>query len=235
MSITNYHGRLGRQAMLLQEYQFTISYLPGEENSAADIVSRPTRFSKVALMVTTRSNNKSAPQAPYETTNQIDPYDDKPLIYYLINKKHLPGISTKQVNNVENKAEHYKINDNIISVKHYGKWKTVPFKEDRPRLIEQAHLLGHFGIESTYNRLEEDYFWKNMLNHVQIFIKKCMQCARNKSFTPIEHPAKAIPITGMFERIGMDITGDFPQVDGFHKLLVIKEYLSKFVRVFPLR
>jgi hypothetical protein len=146
MSITNYHGRLGRQAMLLQEYQFTISYLPGEENSAADIVSRPTRFSKVALMVTTRSNNKSTPQAPYGTTNQIDPYDDKPLIYYLINKKHLPGISTKQVNNVENKAEHYKINDNIISVKHYGKWKTVPFKEDRPRLIEQAHLLGHFGI-----------------------------------------------------------------------------------------
>jgi len=24
MSITNYHGRLGRQAMLLQEYQFTM-------------------------------------------------------------------------------------------------------------------------------------------------------------------------------------------------------------------
>jgi len=111
----------------------------------------------------------------------------------------------------------------------------VPFKEDRTRLIEQAHLLGHFGIESTFSRLEEDYYWKNMLNHVQLYIKKCMQCARNKSFTPIEHPAKAIPITGMFERIGMDITGDFPKVDGYYKLLVIKEYLTKFVRVYPLR
>jgi hypothetical protein len=65
----------------------------------------------------------------------------------------------------------------------------VPFKEDRTRLIEQANLLGHFGIESTFNRLEEDYYWKNMLNHVQLYIKKC---ARNKNFTPIEHPAKAI-------------------------------------------
>jgi len=29
------------------------------------------------------------------------------------------------------------------------------------------------------------------------------------------------PITGMFERIGMDITGDFPKVDGYYKLLVM--------------
>jgi hypothetical protein len=84
MSITNYHGRL--IIMLLQENQFTIAYLPGEENSAEHIVSRPTRFSKVALMGTT-SNKSSAPQLLYETAVQTDPYDDKPLIYYLINKK----------------------------------------------------------------------------------------------------------------------------------------------------
>ena len=73
--------------MLLQEYQFTIAYLPGDENSAADIVSRPTKFSKVALMVSTRSNKNSANELLHETAIQNDPYDDKPLIYYLINKK----------------------------------------------------------------------------------------------------------------------------------------------------
>ncbi len=42
MNMKDYHGRLGRQAMFVQEYQlFTIKYLPGAENSAADIASRP--------------------------------------------------------------------------------------------------------------------------------------------------------------------------------------------------
>ena len=41
MAIKDYHGRLGRQAMFLQKYTFTIQYLPGKENGAADASSRP--------------------------------------------------------------------------------------------------------------------------------------------------------------------------------------------------
>jgi hypothetical protein len=44
MTMKDYVGRLGRQALLLQEYTFTIKYLPGEENSAADITSRPAKY-----------------------------------------------------------------------------------------------------------------------------------------------------------------------------------------------
>ena len=33
MTMKDYVGILGRQALLLQEYTFTIKYLPGEENS----------------------------------------------------------------------------------------------------------------------------------------------------------------------------------------------------------
>lgn len=40
MTMKDYVGRLGRQSLLLQEYTFTIKYLPGDENNAADITSR---------------------------------------------------------------------------------------------------------------------------------------------------------------------------------------------------
>ena len=49
------HGCLGRQAMFLQEYNFSMKYIPGEENSAAYISSRPAKF---ALAVSTRSSDQ---------------------------------------------------------------------------------------------------------------------------------------------------------------------------------
>jgi transposase InsO family protein len=235
MSIKDYVGRLGRQAMLLQEYTFTIKYLPGEENSAADIASRPAKY---ALAVTTRSKiNQNTDQIEnYSSRNLIDPYDDFPLIYRLQNNKHLSGISSKQVKSIDKKLEHYKMEDNVISIKKDNKWKVIPFKEDRIRLIEQSHLLGHFGIDTTLSRLEENYYWKGMLNQVEKFIKKCLPCARNKNFKPIEHPAKALPVNGIFDRVAMDITGNFPRTkEGYIKLLVIKEYLTKLVRIYPLK
>lgn len=48
MGIKDYHGRLGKQAMFLQEYNFTIKYLPEKDNGAADqradVMSKCTRI-----------------------------------------------------------------------------------------------------------------------------------------------------------------------------------------------
>ena len=233
MSIKDYVGRLGRQAMLLQEYTFTIKYLPGEENSAADIASRPAKY---ALVITRSKTNELVHEQTSRIINQIDPYDDLPFIYRLLHGKHLPGLAKKLIQRIESKINNYKIENNIISTKRDNKWKVIPFKEDRVKLIEQAHLLGHFAAETTYNRLADDYFWRNMIHQIELFIKKCIPCVRNKNFIPLEHPAKAIPVYAIFDRIGMDVTGNFPaSKDGFIKLLVIKEYLTKLVRIYPLR
>ena len=54
MNLRDFHGRLGRQALFIQEYMpFNIKYLPGPENSAADFASRPNKY---VLLVETRSN-----------------------------------------------------------------------------------------------------------------------------------------------------------------------------------
>ncbi len=90
MTLKDYTGRLGRQTLYLQEYTFEINYLPGKENSAADLASRPHNYS---LIVTTRNNEIE--------TNTSDIYDDHPLIYYLLNGKHVNGISRKQTQRIE--------------------------------------------------------------------------------------------------------------------------------------
>ena len=55
--------------------------------------------------------------------------------------------------------------------------------EDRDRILEMYHsstIGGHSGINRTYNRLKEKYFWENLKSDIQNRIKKCEDCQRNK-------------------------------------------------------
>jgi hypothetical protein len=76
-------------------------------------------------------------------------------------------------------------------------WKTIPLKEDRQLIIERAHLLGHFAPDSTYNRIAEEFYWKNMLPQIAAYTRKCIPCARNKNMLPMHHPAISIPVYGL--------------------------------------
>ncbi len=237
MSIKDYHGRLGRQAMFVQEYMpFTIKYLPGPENSAADIASRPAKF---AFMMELRPRKRKIDEVDLNELEKgtIDPYDDVALMHYLIHKKHLPGLSKKHQNRIVNKLDHYRImNNDTIQIKKDNIWKTIPLKEDRPLIIERAHLLGHFAPDSTFNRISEDYYWKNMLQQIAAYTKRCIPCARNKNMVPIHHPAKSIPVYGLFHRVGVDVQGGFPtSIEGYKKILVVKEYLTKLIRLYPMK
>lgn len=112
----------------------------------------------------------------------------------------------------------------------------VPLKEHRKKLIEQSHLLGHFGIQTTLQRLEKEYYWKNMYRQIEEYIKKCLPCIRNNPAIPLQHPAKVTIIRNLFDRIALDITGGFPMSNnGFTKILVIVEYLSKLIKLYPLK
>jgi hypothetical protein len=53
---------------------------------------------------------------------------------------------------------------------------------------------------------------------------------------PIHHPAKSIPVYGLFHRVGVDVQGGFPtSIEGYKKILVVKEYLTKLIRLYPMK
>ena len=56
-----------------------------------------------------------------------------------------------------------------------------PTKEQRSQLIEEAHsseLGGHKGATKTYNRIRQNFFWKNMKVDIQKYIQGCLQCQK---------------------------------------------------------
>ena len=83
-------------------------------------------------------------------------------------------------------------------------WKIIPKLEDRRDIIEKAHVLGHFQVDTTFDRLREKYYWKNMKKNIETEISKCTECLRNQKVKIWSHPAIAMKV----KQIGDIITAE---------------------------
>ena len=111
----------------------------------------------------------------------------------------------------------------------------VPLPSERKEIILKSHLLGHFAAHTVHNKLKEKYYWRNMINDINLVISQCGPCVRHQKVRVEEQPAIAIPITGIFDRVGLDCIFGLPISNGYVGILVIMEYLSKYPYAVPIR
>ena len=100
---------------------------------------------------------------------------------------------------------------------------------------EKAHLLGHVNPEAMRRNIRLKYYWKTLENECKRFATKCGECQRFSKKGTFDHPAKAIEITHIFERIGMDVTEIYKNDEEIHMILVISEYFTKTVKIYPIK
>ncbi|CAB0029826.1 unnamed protein product [Trichogramma brassicae] len=111
----------------------------------------------------------------------------------------------------------------------------VPPVHDRMRAIRDYHescAAGHRGINATYNRLAQDFYWKNMRPDVDAYVKRCMTCqtkklVRQKTKLPLflsDTPSKP------FDKISLDFYGPLKQTAKRNVyVLTMQCWLSKFI------
>ena len=82
------------------------------------------------------------------------------------------------------------------------------------------------GVRNTKKRI----LLKNMLKDISFIINTFLTCFRNQLIPVQEQPALALPITGIFDRIGIDLVFGLPETaEGFRGVMVITEYLTKLL------
>ena len=99
-------------------------------------------------------------------------------------------------------------------------------------MYHSSTIGGHSGLNRTYNRLKEKYFWENLKLDIQNRIKNCEDCQRNK--LKREKTKQPMVITAApgktFDNIAMDIVGPFNITKNNNKyILSIQNQLSKFI------
>ncbi len=112
----------------------------------------------------------------------------------------------------------------------------------RPHVLSLAHdhpWSGHLGINKTYNRVLQHFFWPGLKTDVSKYCKTCHICQVGGKPNQVVPPAPLCPIPAIsepFERVLVDCVGPLPRTkSGCQYLLTIMCVATRFPEALPLR
>ena len=93
-------------------------------------------------------------------------------------------------------------------------------------------LNGHFGVQRTYLKVKNKYWWPNMKQSIIQYIQSCLPC-QQYNISRSKQPGRLKPIPppeGPFQMIGMDYCGPFKQTPrGNQYELCLTDYFTRWV------
>lgn len=220
-------GRLARWFLVLQRYQFRIHYLPGTLNVVADALSRLTKHEETDentpdLTTLEEAEPVCMPIIPKQITKEVQ--DQDPDIQQLRRELEDPKSEMHEAFAIDSGLIYY-----MGHKKDASRRLCIPqhMKHEMIRMHHEPNYMGHFGINTTTNRLKEKYYWKGLIKDVTHFINNCKSCQRNKGRTQ-KAPIKPIPLTKAFKQIISDVAGPFPPTEKGNRYIIsfIDRYTS---------
>lgn len=104
-------------------------------------------------------------------------------------------------------------------------------------ILRVSHdVLGHFGIEKTYDRIVSTYYRPGLSEIVTSYIRHCPACIKNKtsrkktdgSLLPIDIPKENDRIPEAFESINLDLIVGLPKSEGKYDAVLVM--IDRFTR-----
>lgn len=219
-------GRLGRWALRLQEYTFTVAYKSGRLHRDADCLSRH-------------------PVDP--PTNTDD--DSETCVLAISDFRHIAAeqrTDTSLRSIIDRLQAHPCHPTHRAFVLRNGVLYRRNFRPDGPDLllvvpvhlrIDVLHQLhdeptaGHLGVARTYDRVRRRFFWPGLYRSVRRYVRSCDLCQRRKppsvppagQLQPLEVPLEP------FYRVGLDLLGPFPlSTSGNRWIAVATDYTTRY-------
>lgn len=226
------NGRLARWALLLQTYDLDIQYRPGSLNHVPDALSR-------APLPATHEVNIIRDEREVRD-KQLEDEEVRELMEYLEKDVVPAGASAERVVaaagcHVVRDGRLYRVvtRDNKIKTTQEAQLRLVVPVGMRAEVLAMCHdaaTSGHLGLDRTFTRLSERYYWKSMYADARNWILSCRVCSERK--TPRSVPAGQLQPTVVerpWQRIGMDFVGPLPTSHaGNSYILMFVDYLTKY-------
>lgn len=223
--------RIARWWLLLQEYDFSIEYRPGDQMKHADALSRNAlKKDEPNHLVEVREFEIMTVETTdwLQTVQMTDPELKRIKDILSCNEKNIKDIITNFV--VKDDKIYRRVGDQL-------KW-VVP-KGARWRICQLNHdEAGHFSFDKTLDKIKHDYWFPKMNKFIRKYVSSCLNCAYNKSSsrkaTGYLHP---IPKGDTpFHTLHMDHLGPFVRSKkGNSYILGVIDGFSKFIFVKPVR
>ena len=205
----------------IQQFNFKVEHIPGEENVTADTLSR-----LCTLMSTSNSQESTL-------DSQDDSYKSSPLLLAISSSSKLG--TPKPWSSQERPIDSH-VHELISQVHGWG------YRDPQGNIT--PGMYGHGGVERTLNLLKDivppDKWWASMRSDVRNFIHQCPACQFMQSAKLAIHSKRSVHPFNMcvgrpMDRINIDTIGPFPPDENGNKyIMVFIDVFSRFVELTPI-
>ena len=92
----------------------------------------------------------------------------------------------------------------------------------------------HLGRGRTFKLIKERFYWPKITEDVNLFFLKLCTCNKSKKLNITnETPMKVITSSSPLQLVGNNFLHLDPGSGGYEYLLVITDYFTRFVQVYP--
>jgi hypothetical protein len=225
--------RQSRWSMYLADFDYTITYIRGEDNTAADALSRmPDTTPDACLAACAIAYTRHAPDQ--FAAGILNIAADQSLLDAIISGYETDDFAKQLTKDIDmGSIEGATLTDKLLYV---GRRLVIP--QDltvRELLYNLAHdTLGHFGFDKSYEALRGSYYWPNMRRDLEkAYIPSCSECQRNKNRTSKPTgPLHPLPVPDdRFDTVALDFIGPLPEEDGKDTILTMTDPLGADIRI----
>jgi hypothetical protein len=208
----------------LSQYDMTITYIRGEDNTVADALSRlpPNCFPDEILH----------PHVENAVNSILTIATDKSILDSIktgyLEDEFCKRVASSSMKGWRKSNDLWYVGDRLLIPRVAGV---------RENLFRLAHdSLGHFGADKSYAALRDAYYWPNMCHDLKVaYIPSCVDCLRNKSRTTCAPgPLHPLPVPdGRGDSVAMDFIGPLPTDNGLDCILTITDRVGANIRIVP--
>ncbi|PAA58909.1 hypothetical protein BOX15_Mlig009944g1 [Macrostomum lignano] len=225
------YGRLGRWRLLLQEFDFTVKYRRGVENSDADALSRLHGQEVAATQLTPEIDTEEL-----KTAQRHDPELSQVIQAMDKDAEIAPRWRAGPLQQLGRIWKKLKLDDDGVLLRKFNDpdgLREVPVVPARLRqqFLTNAHegLGGHFGAEKCYRTLKLTAYWPGMAEDIVQHCQSCSVCQEKKAGSRTSAPLGELPIGSPWDSVAIDIVKVAPSSRGNKYLLVAQDQFSKYL------
>ncbi len=105
-------------------------------------------------------------------------------------------------------------------------------------LLKECHdgpLAGHRGTKCTITFLKKSYYWPNLKDNVEEYVKTCLICQQNQTLNKKQaRLLRSLLISkGRWESVSMDFMVSLPPSRGFDAIMVVVDRFNKMAHFIP--